>query len=188
MNLFVVIGLALGLSMDAVAVSIASGAAYRDIRAHHALRMAIFFGGFQAFMPLIGWAAGSLMKDFIGAWDHWVAFILLAFIGGKMIYEAFKLEEVRKSHGGPSKIMVVLTLAVATSIDALAVGVTMPLLTDSIWLAAAIIGAITFCLSLLGVYLGKGFGHIFENKIEIAGGLVLIGIGTKTLIWHLAGW
>jgi len=188
MNLFVVIGLALGLSMDAVAVSIASGAAYRGLRAHHALRMAFFFGGFQAVMPLIGWAAGTLLKGVIGAWDHWVAFVLLAFVGGKMIYEAFKLEEVQKSHGGPSRIMVVLTLAVATSIDALAVGVTLPLLTDSVWLAAAIIGIVTFMLSLVGVYLGKGFGHIFENKIEIIGGLVLIGIGLKTLIWHLAGW
>jgi manganese efflux pump family protein len=188
MNLLVVICLALGLAMDAVAVSIASGAAYRNIRAHHALRMAFFFGGFQAFMPLLGWAAGSLLKDFIGAWDHWVAFILLAFIGGKMIYEAFKLEAAQKGHGGPAKMMVVLTLAVATSIDAFAVGITLPLLTDSVWLAAAIIGAITFGLSLVGVYVGKGFGHLFENKIEILGGVVLIAIGAKTLIWHLAGW
>ena len=95
---------------------------------------------------------------------------------------------MQKSRGGPSKIMVVLTLAVATSIDALAVGITLPLLTDSVWLAAAIIGAVTFVLSLLGVYLGKAFGHIFENRIEIVGGLVLIVIGVKTLIWHLAGW
>ncbi|HSV26930.1 MAG TPA: manganese efflux pump MntP family protein [Sedimentisphaerales bacterium] len=184
----VVIGLALGLSMDAAAVSIASGAAYRDIRARHALRMAIFFGGFQAFMPLIGWAAGSLLSDFIGAWDHWVAFALLTLVGGRMIYEAFKLEEVRKNRSGPSEMMVVLTLAVATSIDAFAVGITLPMLTNSVWLAAAIIGAVTFALSMLGVYLGKSFGHIFENRIEAFGGLVLIFIGVKTLIWHLAGW
>jgi len=188
MNLIVVIGLALGLSMDAVAVSIASGAAYRSMYVRHALRMALLFGGFQAVMPLVGWAAGSLLKDFIGNWDHWVAFFLLAFIGGKMIYEAFKLEEVEKSGRGPSQLTVVLALAVATSIDAFAVGITLPLLTDSVWLAAALIGVITFALSLAGVYVGKACGHIFENKIEILGGVVLIAIGIKTLIWHLAGW
>jgi putative Mn2+ efflux pump MntP len=188
MNLPVVIGLAVGLSMDAVAVSIASGAAYRELKVRHALRMALFFGGFQALMPLAGWAGGVLLKGVIGRYDHWLAFFLLAMIGGKMIYEAFKLEEAGRSDAGPAQLAVVFMLAVATSIDALAVGVTLPLLTDSVWSAAALIGAVTFGLSLAGVYLGKASGHIFEKKMEIVGGLVLIAIGLKTLLWHLFEW
>lgn len=171
--------------MDAFAVSIVSGATYKRLHVRHALRMAGFFGGFQALMPLIGYLAGITVRGHVEAWDHWIAFALLAGVGGKMIYESFKIEEAEKRRD-PANIIVLLMLSVATSIDALAVGITLSMITDEVVAAAAIIGAITFGLSLGGVYVGKRFGHFFENKIEIAGGVILIGIGVKILVEHLS--
>jgi putative Mn2+ efflux pump MntP len=183
MELLTIAAVAIALSMDALAVSIVTGSLYRQLRVRHALRMALFFGGFQAIMPLVGSMLGRGLHDYISAYDHWIAFALLAFVGGKMIYESFAIKSAKSLD--PANMGVLLTLSVATSIDALAVGVTLSLLSGSIVLAAIFIGFVTFCLSYAGVAIGKRFGHFFESKIEIVGGLILIGIGVKILIEHL---
>ena len=184
MELVTIIIIAVGLAMDAFVVSIVSGGAYRQLHVKHALRMAIFFGAFQAFMPLIGSLAGLSLKDYIQDYDHWIAFALLAAVGGKMIYESFKIKSVEENVD-PSNVFVLLVLSVATSIDALAIGITLSFITSYIITAVTIIGLITFGLSYAGVVIGKKFGHFFENKIEAFGGLVLIGIGVKILCEHL---
>jgi putative Mn2+ efflux pump MntP len=184
MHWVMIIVIAVGLAMDAFAVSIVSGSTYKQLHIRHALRMAAFFGGFQAFMPLIGSLAGLSLKEYITTYDHWIAFGLLSAVGGKMIYESFKIKSV-EDNPDPSSILVLLVLSVATSIDALAIGVTLSLITSSIALAVVIIGLTTFVLSYFGVLIGKRFGHFFENKIEILGGLILIAIGVKILVEHL---
>ncbi|MDD2236176.1 MAG: manganese efflux pump MntP family protein [Kiritimatiellae bacterium] len=175
--------LAVGLALDAFAVSVSSGIAIRQMRLRHAMLIAIFFGVFQAIMPILGWACGFFTRGFLGKYDHFIAFGLLTFIGGKMIVDAFRHEEEKTFN--PLDIYVLFALAVATSIDAFAVGITLSLLDIHIITPACIIGLITFVLSLAGVYIGDFFGHLFENKLEIAGGLILIGIGTKILIQHV---
>ncbi len=180
-----VFGIGVGLAMDAFAVSIVCGAIFRQLHILHAVRMALFFGVFQSVMPLLGFAAGKTFEGVIGVYDHWVAFILMVAVGGKMIYEAFKIEEVETKPADPSCLVTLLVLSLATSIDALAVGLTLSLVTHSIALAVILIGVITFLLSYIGYLLGKRFGHFFENKIEIFGGLILIAIGCKILIQHL---
>ncbi len=183
MDLVTIIVIAVGLAMDAFAVSIVSGSVYQQLQVRHALRMAVFFGGFQAFMPLIGSLGGMSVKDYVVDYDHWVAFGLLAAVGGKMIYESFKIESAEKNLD-PSNILVLLMLALATSIDALAIGITLPLIVSSIAVAVIIIGLVTFVLSYLGVFIGKKFGHFFESRIEAIGGLVLIGLGVKIVLEH----
>jgi putative Mn2+ efflux pump MntP len=184
MGLIAIIIMAVGLAMDAFAVSIISGSAYKQLKVKHALRMAVFFGGFQAFMPLIGSLAGLSVKEYIANYDHWAAFGLLSAVGGKMIYESFKIKSAEEKFN-PSNIFVLLVLSVATSIDALAIGITISLLRVSIVMAVVIIGMVTFVLSYVGVFVGKKFGHFFENKIKAAGGLVLIALGAKILVEHL---
>ena len=184
MELITIIVIAVGLAMDAFVVSIVSGSAYKQLHVKHALRMAFFFGAFQAFMPLIGSLAGLSFKDYIADYDHWVAFALLAAVGGKMIYESFKIKSIEENPD-PSNVFVLLVLSIATSIDALAIGITLSLIINSIAVAVTIIGLITFGLSYAGVLIGKKFGHFFENRIEALGGLVLIGIGVKILCEHL---
>ncbi len=184
MDLVTIIVIAVGLAMDAFAVSIVSGSVYQQLHVKHALRMAVFFGGFQAVMPLIGSLVGMSVKDYIADYDHWVVFGLLAAVGGKMIYESFKIKSAEKNLD-PSNVLVLLVLALATSIDALAIGITLSLIVSSIAIAVIIIGVVTFVLSYLGVCIGKKFGHFFENKIEAVGGLVLVGIGLKILLEHL---
>jgi putative Mn2+ efflux pump MntP len=183
MELVTIIVVAVGLAMDAFAVSIVSGSVYQQLHVRHALRMAVFFGGFQAIMPLIGSLAGMSVKDYIADYDHWVAFGLLAAVGGKMIYESFKIKSAEKNLD-PSNVLVLLILALATSIDALAIGITLSLIVSSIAVAVIIIGLVTFVLSYLGVFIGKRFGHFFENKIEALGGLILIGLGVKIVLEH----
>ena len=184
MPFITIIVIAVGLAMDALAVSIVSGATFRELKIRHALRIALFFGGFQALMPLAGSLAGLTLKRHMASYDHWVAFVLLGAVGAKMIYESFKIEPADRVRD-PSNLLTLLVLSVATSIDALAIGVTLSLITSSIVAAAAIIGLVTFVLSYMGVVIGKRFGHFFENKIEIAGGLVLIAIGVKILAEHV---
>jgi putative Mn2+ efflux pump MntP len=170
--------------MDALAVSVVTGAAYKELHYQHTLRMAGFFGGFQAIMPVIGYLAGLTVSKLIAGYDHWVAFGILAAVGLKMIYESFKIKEERKAMH-PAKVAMLLALAIATSINALAVGITLSLITKQIAEAVIIIGLITFGLCCLGVYIGKRFGHFFESGIEAIGGLVLIGLGVKILLQHL---
>ena len=184
MHLFTIIVVAIGLAIDAFVVSIVSGSAYKQLHVKQVVRMAVFFGGFQAFMPLIGFMVGLSVKGYIESYDHWTAFGLLSAVGGKMIYESFKIKSIEKKFD-PSNIFVLLMLSVATSIDALAIGITLSLITSSIIAAVIIIGLVTFVLSYLGVCIGKKFGHFFENRIEAVGGLVLIGMGIKILFEHL---
>lgn len=184
-EIITVTGIAIGLAMDAFAVSIVSGSAFKNMCVRCALRMAFFFGAFQAFMPLLGYLAGNTLAGYIVDYDHWVAFFLLVLIGGKMIYESFKIEEVEKKAQDPSCPVTLVMLSIATSIDALAVGVTLSLITHHIYATVIVIGIITFVLSYLGYKIGKKMGHFFENKIEILGGLILIVIGIKILISHL---
>ena len=184
MPFLTIIIIALALAMDAFAVSIVSGSAFRQLKVRHALRMALFFGLFQAFMPLLGALAGLKIRNYIAQYDHWVAFILLVAVGCKMIYESFKIKSANNNFD-PSNIYVLLVLSVATSIDAFAVGITISFLDLSLALAVSVIGAVTFLLSCLGTFIGKKFGHFFESKIEAVGGLILIGLGLKILLQHL---
>ena len=184
MDMLSIVIIAVGLAMDAFAVSVTSGITIKRLHINHALRIALFFGLFQAIMPIIGWLAGLSLRDYISAVDHWIAFGLLSFIGCKMIYESVTVQSSEKEID-PLNVYVLLVLSVATSIDALAVGVSFAFLKVSIVTPVIIIGTITFMLSYLGVYIGDRIGHFFESKIEIAGGLLLIGIGIKIVIEHL---
>lgn len=184
MDIISIIFIAFGLAMDAFAVSITSGLIIKHLRVNNALKIAMFFGAFQAIMPLIGWSAGLSFRDFISGVDHWIAFGLLSIIGCKMIYESSKMGSNEKKID-PLNLYVLFILSIATSIDALAVGLSLSFLDVPIALPAIIIGVVTFLLSLLGVYLGNRIGHFFERKIELIGGLILIGIGIKILIEHL---
>jgi putative Mn2+ efflux pump MntP len=184
-DIFSILLIAIGLAMDAFAVSISSGFIIKQIEIKNALKIALFFGLFQAIMPVIGWLAGISLTGFISGFDHWLAFGLLCIIGCKMIYESFKLNPAGNKIN-PLNIYVLFILSIATSIDALAVGFSLSFLRVGIVLPAIIIGIVTFVLSFLGVYIGNKFGHFFERKIELIGGLILISIGIKILIEHLA--
>jgi len=179
-----IIFVAFGLAMDAFAVSITSGLTIKRLRISHALRIGIAFGGFQALMPVVGWLVGLSLRDLISDVDHWVAFGLLSFVGCKMIYGSLQMES-HKKRIDPLNVCVLFMLSVATSIDALAVGVSFAFLKVSIVTPVVVIGIVTFLLSFAGVYVGNRLGHFFEKKIEIVGGLVLIGIGIKILVEHL---
>ncbi len=174
-----------GLSMDAFAVSVCKGLGMKKINGKGMLVIALFFGGFQALMPLIGWALGTRFESYITSVDHWIAFALLAFIGGKMIYEAVADKEQEVAVAFKLDLKELLMLAVATSIDALAVGITFAFLQVNIWSAIALIGCTTFALSAVGVLVGHKFGSKYEKKAEIAGGVILILIGLKILLEHL---
>lgn len=184
MNPITIILIALGLAMDAFAVSIASGVTIKELRLQHALRIAVFFGFFQAAMPVAGWLVGDGLRDLIGGIDHWIAFGLLSAVGAKMIYESTQINTKSKKID-PLNLSVLLILSIATSIDALAVGISFAFLGIAIITPVIVIGIITFLLSLLGVYIGDRVGHLFERKIALLGGLMLIAIGTKILIEHL---
>lgn len=176
-----------GLAMDAFAVSICKGLAMRKVNKKQAVIIGLFFGGFQALMPFIGWLLGSQFESYITSIDHWVAFILLGFIGGKMIFEAVKPEEDVEidQMDPPLDIKELFLLAVATSIDALAVGITFAFLDYPVVEAVSIIGVITFIISVGGVYVGNFFGNKYKSKAEFAGGLILVLIGLRILLSHL---
>lgn len=185
MNLIELFFIAIGLSMDAFAVSVCKGLATRKIHVIHVLATGLWFGGFQALMPAIGYFLGSAFESKITALDHWIAFILLGFIGGNMIHEALSKDADDTSNDSFSpKTMAVL--AIATSIDALAAGITFALLPDvNITAAVLFIGAVTFILSGTGLKVGNVFGLKYKTKAELAGGLILILIGLKILLEHL---
>ena len=166
------------------------GAGHGDrIDKGQALVTALFFGGFQALMPLAGWALGRQFEGYITQLDHWIAFVLLGVIGGKMIWEALREgEEAAEKGAGRLDLKELTLLALATSIDALAVGVTFAFLKADIALSASLIGLTTFCLSLAGVWVGHVFGARFKSKAEVAGGAILVLIGLKILLEHLGVW
>lgn len=183
MDLFTLFTLAVGLSMDAFAVSVCKGLAMRKITLGKAALVGAWFGGFQALMPLIGYLLGVRFRDYITAIDHWIAFALLSLIGLNMIREALSKEEEPESDSLDVKTM--LTLAVATSIDALAVGITFAFLSVDILPAVSFIGTTTFVLSVAGVKIGNAFGTRYKAKAELAGGVILILLGIKILLEHL---
>ena len=175
---------AVALSMDAFAVAICKGLAVEKVRLKHALITGAWFGGFQMLMPVIGFFCASLFADYITEFDHWVAFALLLAIGISMIAEAFKKEQPETKEN-PFGFITMLVMAVATSIDALAVGVTFAFLDANIWAATALIGVITFVFSAIGVKAGNVFGAGKKSAAEIAGGVILILLGVKILLQHL---
>lgn len=172
--------IAIGLSMDAFAVSVCKGLSLHKIKGKHMMIAGAWFGGFQALMPFIGYLLGGIFAKFIDKFDHWIAFILLVFIGGKMLVEVLSSEQETDDGSMDSKTMFIL--AIATSIDALAVGVTFAFLRVAIIPAILIIGITTFILSALGVKIGSIFGDKFEKGAQIAGGIILILIGIKILL------
>ena len=178
-ELFVI---AVGLSMDAFAVSICKGLAMKKMSWKNAGLAGLYFGGFQMFMPLVGYLLGTGFRDKITSIDHWIAFVLLAFIGINMIKEAFSDEEDADSS---FDVKTMLILAVATSIDALAVGVTFAFLNVQILPAVSLIGVTTFVLSAVGVRVGNVFGSRYKSKAELAGGIILVLMGVKILLEHL---
>lgn len=185
MDIITILFIALGLSMDAVAVAIGMGLSIDTLRIRHGLLIGLFFGIFQATMPIIGWAAGRSLREYITGVDHWIAFGLLVIIGVKMIYESLRTKTIDNEIKSLNMYMLFM-LSIATSIDALAVGISFALLNGTIITPIIIIGTVTFVLSFLGVGLGKHAGSLLPKRIEIAGGIILIGIGTKILIEHLA--
>ena len=181
MGFFELLLIAVGLSMDAFAVSICKGLSLQNLKKRHAALVGLYFGGFQFLMPVLGWALGYRFEHVIESVDHWIAFGLLAVIGGSMIRESRHADELDSDLG----FKTMLLLAIATSIDALAVGVTFAFLQVRILPAASLIGVTTFLLSALGVYIGHLFGLRYKAKAEIAGGVILIFIGVKILLEHL---
>ena len=177
--------IALGLSMDAFAVAVCKGLNMRKIDYGQTALIALFFGGFQALMPFIGWLLGKQFESYITSIDHWIAFVLLSFIGGKMIYESFKKDDDPLTDAGKLDLKELTVLAIATSIDALAVGITFAFLKADIKISVLLIGVITFLLSALVVFIGNKFGEKYKNKAELIGGLILLLLGIKILLEHL---
>ena len=185
MGFWELVVLAVGLSMDAFAVSICKGLALQRVSWKECCIAGAWFGGFQALMPLTGYLLGSRFASYIERWDHWIAFVLLAFIGGNMIRESREQEEEEIEHGGSIRYRELFTLAVATSIDALAVGVSFAFLGVRIAPAVTLIGCTTFVLTLAGVWVGNLFGSRYKSRAELTGGIILILIGVKILLEHL---
>lgn len=182
--------LGVGLAMDAFAVSICKGLAMRKVNKKQAVIIALFFGGFQAIMPIVGWFLCKGFQNYIEAFDHWIAFALLAFIGVKMIIETLREKEddvVIEEMDPPLDMKEMLMLAIATSIDALAVGISLAALDRPIVESAAIIGVVTFVISIIGVYIGNFFGNRYKKRAELTGGIILVLIGVKILCEHM-GW
>ena len=180
MSIFEILFIAVALSMDAFAVSIAGGIGLRPFHWGKAAKMALFFGGFQALMPILGWLAGAAFKKTIILYAPWIALILLAFIGGKMILESFNKDEECEQHATWT-LPFLLTMAVATSIDALATGVIFIPGPEMLWTGIGLIAIVSFLLSIAGCYIGSVFGKRFNFNVELLGGIILIGIGLK--IW-----
>ncbi len=187
MDIITLLLLGVGLSMDAFAVSISNGMCYTNFDKKHALITSLSFGVFQALMPIIGFFAGNLFSTAIQAADHWIALILLSFIGGKMLVDA--IGEIRHPEecvcSRPIDFKTILLQAIATSIDALAVGVSLALIQVNIVSASSAIGLITFICCMIGTFIGKKFGSLLKEKAEIFGGLILIGIGIKIFVEHM---
>jgi len=184
MDHLTIFGIALGLAMDAFAVAIATGLNLPRVTPRHVFRIAFHFGIFQFMMPVIGWFVGEKIALWIGLFDHWIAFLLLAFVGGQMLRQAWA-EQGIASKADPTRGMMLVTLSIATSIDALAVGMSLAFLNISIWFPSAVIGMITSVLSAIGMTAGKRFGARGGQLAEAAGGCVLLFIGVKILISHL---
>jgi len=188
MSFVFILGIALALAMDCFAVTLGLACGARGLTMKRAVRMAAYFGGFQFLMPVAGWFAGDRLLALIKDFDHWVAFGLLALIGGRMIYESFEMSEEEKAcRPDQTQGSRLLVLALATSIDALAVGLSLGVIRTTILYPAAVIGATSFALTVAGARLGPVVGRVAGRRAELLGGLILIGIGIKILAEHLGG-
>ncbi len=176
-----ILGIAVALAMDALSVAVAAGISLPEVTGRHVFRLAWHFGLFQFMMPVIGWAAGRVASDYVAAYDHWVAFALLIFIGVKMVRESFEKAE-KRSGPDPTRGLSLVMLSVATSIDALAVGMSLAMLRVPIIVPSLIIGFVCGLLTLVGVRVGRRIGALLGKRIECVGGLVLIAIGIKILV------
>ena len=185
MGIWEILLIAVGVSMDAFAVSICKGLSVRKLKSRHAFAVSMWFGGFQALMPLMGYFIAVSFADHVSEFDHWISFVLLALIGANMIKESLGAKDDDEDSDSDFSFLKMLALAVATSIDALAVGVSFAFLQVNIWTSILIIGAVTAAFSGAGVVIGNQFGSRYRSKAEFAGGLILILIGLKILIEHL---
>ena len=183
MDWITLIGIAVALAMDAFAVALGAGLTLSVLSGRHLFRLGFHFGLFQALMPIIGWLAGMTVQRWIAAWDHWIAFGLLGFVGGKMIWEAFR-EEGEKTAADPTRGMTLVMLSIATSIDALAVGLSLAMLDVDIWVPSLVIGVVAGVFTVAGMLLGRRLGGLWGRRVEIFGGVVLCGIGIKILVEH----
>ena len=187
MSFIWILGIAVALAMDCFAITLGLACGARGLTMKQAVRMGAYFGGFQLVMPILGWLLGEGLLGFIRHFDHWVAFGLLALIGGRMIYESFELtDEEKASRPDPTQGSRLLVLALATSIDALAVGLSLGVVRASILYPAVIIGLASFVITLIGAKLGPVVGRLVGRWADLLGGLILIGIGVKILVEHLA--
>ena len=184
MDLLTLLGLAVALAMDAFAVALGAGLVLQPLTARHVFRLAFHFGLFQAVMPILGWGAGAAVQRYIERWDHWVAFGLLAFIGGRMIHEALRPREERLP-SDPTRGLSLVVLSIATSIDALAVGLSLAMLGVRIWVPAIVIGLVCATLTAVAMLLGGRLAAGWGRRVEILGGVVLLAIGLKVLLEHL---
>lgn len=185
MDIFTLIAVAVALAMDAFAVALGAGVILDPMTGRHLFRLGFHFGLFQALMPIIGWLAGLGLKEMIASFAPWVAFGLLCFVGGKMIVEALSEEESSGKKKDPTKGMSLVLLSLATSIDALAVGFSLSLLGVTIWTPALVIGLFAGVLTVIGMLLGRKIGSLWGERVEVLGGLVLVGIGLKILLQHV---
>jgi putative Mn2+ efflux pump MntP len=181
-----IIAIAFGLAMDALAVSVAAGLTLPRVTGRHEFRLAFHFGLFQFLMPVIGWAGGHTVAAYVAGWDHWITFALLGLIGGKMLWEARPGAD-RTFRRDPTRGWMLVTFAVATSLDALAVGFSMALLGVSVWMPAVVIGLVAAALTWIGIRFGSRLGRSGSRWSDVVGGLILIAIGVRILIEHFAG-
>ena len=177
--------IALGLAMDAFAVALGVGTTRQDIWFRPGFRLSFHFGLFQFMMPILGWLGGATIVHFIASWDHWIAFALLAYVGGKMIKESFG-ESAPRNGSDPTRRWTLVMLAIATSIDALAVGLSLAMIKVDILYPSLVIGIVAALMTALGLALGKRLGVQFGKRMELVGGLILIGIGLRVVVSHLA--
>lgn len=184
MDLLTLLAIAVALAMDAFAVALVMGLTLDPLTGGHLFRLGLHFGLFQAFMPVIGWLAGLTLQRWIGAYDHWIAFALLVGVGGRMVYEAWREKEEGVPLPDLTRGLPLFMCCVATSIDALAMGLSLAFLGVSIWLPSLVIGLVTWGLTVAGLLLGRQVSVVWGKRVEVFGGLVLCGIGVKILVEH----
>jgi putative Mn2+ efflux pump MntP len=185
-NYIILLGIALGLAMDAFSVAIGVSIALGGTSKRQTFRLAWHFGLFQALMPVVGWAAGTSVRPWIEGWDHWLAFILLSVVGGRMIFESVRSSSGESIRTDPTRGWSLVVLSIATSIDALAVGLSFAALGVQVWFPAAVIGVTAGVMTLLGTFGGRALGSRFGSRMAVVGGFVLIAIGVWVLFEHLA--
>lgn len=184
MDLLTLLGIAIALAMDAFAVALSAGLVLPQLTGRHLFRFGFHFGLFQALMPVLGWLAGISIREQIESFDHWLAFALLAAVGGKMLWDAWRGDAENPKEGDPTRGLSLVMLSIATSIDALAVGLSLAILGVTIWTPALVIGLVAAILTICGMLLGRRIGRAWGSGVEVLGGLVLIIIGVKILVEH----